>query len=362
METTFSKDAEYVSRKCRALSFLAAVAVVVIHSDATLTLTDLARWNVFLQKLCCQRFTQWAVPLFFMFSGYWFLKGSYARGRQRLVSFYQGKAFSLLMPYIVFAIVGSFLVLPLVIFNNYTHSRHLFAFTFLHGGVIESLDSLLGVSGPHPLMYGSLWYVKTLMVLFLFAPIWVAVRRKPFIFLLVGLFVFVLSVFAKGWPFWIGTSYFFFIGCYFGCHSRLVANYSIGIAGQAVLIALFASMVLAINDAGYIRIGNCGKLALENVSAIAWILGIWVLYDYMDCISFDKFCQYGKLSFWIYCIHMIFAQYVKSGWRYVFGISDISVVLIPFINAVIVLALSILSGSYLNRYFPRVFKFLTGGR
>ena len=67
MKTDFEFD--YLSRKCRLLSFVAALAVVAIHSDCTFVLDNPARWNVFVERLFCQRLSKWAVPFFFLMSG-----------------------------------------------------------------------------------------------------------------------------------------------------------------------------------------------------------------------------------------------------------------------------------------------------
>ena len=146
-------DFKYLSRKCRILAFLAAIAVVAIHSDCTMVLTAPAAWNVFAEKLYCQRLTKWAVPFFFLLSGVWFARGAYARGDDGYWGFLKGKSKSLVIPWIVFAIVGVALGTPLVVANNYlAHpDRSILVNTvFASGSVWETLDKTFGITMPQP--------------------------------------------------------------------------------------------------------------------------------------------------------------------------------------------------------------------
>lgn len=69
--------AENISKKMTVLSFCAMLSVVLIHSTSCLTVEHPARWNLFCQYLITRSFTYWAVPFFFLMSGYWFAKSDY---------------------------------------------------------------------------------------------------------------------------------------------------------------------------------------------------------------------------------------------------------------------------------------------
>ena len=63
---------ERLSRKVTWLSFVAMVCVVMIHSHAIGTFEHPAAWCVFLQTLLMRTATNWAVPFFFVVSGFFF--------------------------------------------------------------------------------------------------------------------------------------------------------------------------------------------------------------------------------------------------------------------------------------------------
>ena len=66
-----------VSRKIKVLSSVAMVAVVMIHSHALGTFERPAPWCLFLQTFLFRAITSWAVPFFFVVSGYFFAKCAY---------------------------------------------------------------------------------------------------------------------------------------------------------------------------------------------------------------------------------------------------------------------------------------------
>lgn len=60
-----------LSKKVSFLSFVAMVAVVVIHCNTIGTLPEPSRWNLFFQTVFSRMGTAWAVPFFFAVSGFW---------------------------------------------------------------------------------------------------------------------------------------------------------------------------------------------------------------------------------------------------------------------------------------------------
>lgn len=67
---------ESLSHKIKVLPFWAMISVLFIHSN-TLGAFEVASWNVFLQRLLTRSLSSWAVPFFFMVSGFWFANGNY---------------------------------------------------------------------------------------------------------------------------------------------------------------------------------------------------------------------------------------------------------------------------------------------
>lgn len=92
---------EYMSHKSRIVSFWAMVAVTLIHSNTIGTFPEASGWNVFAQTLFTRALTSWAVPAFFLTSGYWHAtksstRASCVRGAAALL---KKKCKSLVLPY-----------------------------------------------------------------------------------------------------------------------------------------------------------------------------------------------------------------------------------------------------------------------
>lgn len=92
---------EKISRKITVLSFLAMVSVVYIHHNAVGTFEP-ARWNAIIQGFLTRGISDWAVPFFFMVSGFWFARSRYVEdelgGYRKLIL----KRMKTLLPLILF--------------------------------------------------------------------------------------------------------------------------------------------------------------------------------------------------------------------------------------------------------------------
>lgn len=103
-----------VSQKMRDMSAVAMLAIVMIHSISILTFPEAASWNVYLQHLVTRRLTCWAVPFFFVVSGYWcFVKLSGGASQ-----FFRKKVKTLLVPYALWCLLGLVLIMPLTMVTN----------------------------------------------------------------------------------------------------------------------------------------------------------------------------------------------------------------------------------------------------
>ncbi len=69
----------FISQKSRVISVWAMFTVVMIHSNTLGTFPDAANWNVFIQRFLTRALSGWAVPFFFLNSGFWYAKGSSRR-------------------------------------------------------------------------------------------------------------------------------------------------------------------------------------------------------------------------------------------------------------------------------------------
>ena len=365
MRMSALSDTNYLSRKCRVLSFLAAIAVVAIHSDCTFVMDSPASWNLFIQKLFCQRLTKWAVPFFFLLSGMWFARGAYVKGHSGFGDFFIKKVKSLFIPWMLFAVIGVIVGTPLLAINNHvTHHPLLERSVFSFSGVWPILDHFFGITIPEPNSAGFLWFLRTLFVLFLFAPLWrLLVKISPWIFLM-GF------ICLKAFPnfdipcIYFGASHPFFLGVFLGAYRdsalmrmkvpRLI-SYIILLIGVALAV-MFAGM-----DAHY-----WSALPLAGLyNPLAPLLlgaGIWFVYDEVVKHIPRELPEWTNWSMWLYLTHNLIAAWFLAAMRFVLGKSDCMMVWLPFVNVVVATTLSLLLGKLVRRMSPKTFEVLCGGR
>ena len=168
---------EDFSRKMKVLSFAAMATVVLIHSKTNGE--NASDWNVFIQTFLNRGLSDWAVPFFFVASGFWF--GKQIEDMSPSCFFHQGygkfmrkKALSIIFPYLLWSVIGALLQLPLVCFNNHIKGRWLFQRTvFDANGAWGVIDNLLGITKAGPVGNMPLWFLRVLIIFFLLSPMWV---------------------------------------------------------------------------------------------------------------------------------------------------------------------------------------------
>lgn len=357
-------DFSYFSKKCRLLSFLAAIAVVAIHSDCTFVLDNPARWNVFVENLFCQRLSKWAVPFFFLISGVWFARSSYAKGAVGYLQFLVGKVKSLVLPWWLFAIVAMIVLTPLIIVNNHIGHLPLFERTIVaSNGVWDAVNSLLGITIPEPKWAGYLWYVRTLFILFLFAPVWrLLLKLSPWMFL-VGFLT--LKAFSFDIPsLYFGAAHTFFLGICLGAFGDSVLLRK-RVPSLVAFLLLAMGMALAVmwagKDAGWWSVSAPTRLWGELLPILLGC-GIWFSYDVLADSIPENLPECVKWSMWVYLFHRLFAAYFLAGMRFVLGKSDAVTVALPFVNLLLTMAVCIGLGYFLHRKCPKVFAVCCGGR
>ena len=338
-----------LSRKITVLSFLAMIGVIYIHHNAVED--GAATWNAVAQGFLTRGLTDWAVPFFFVVSGFWFARGAYVQGRQGFAQLWAKKARTLLVPYLLWAVIGAAIVLPVIVFNNHVTQRPLLSRSVLgHDSLWGFVDALVGVAGNGPQGNLALWYVRTLLIFFLLAPAWrVLVRCGKGVLLGLGL------VLALGLPeAWIPHT-----GLKFGSFGWLLLG--MGAADWMAAdrrLPRGAAIACGVAWAGLALAKAMGvSCGLERLIPLAGILFFWSVADWANLC-----CDFMKPTFWVYCLHGALAAYFLSGPLFVFGKSDVSTFLIMLLMPWANLAFCLVAAHAARRFAPRVYALLTGGR
>lgn len=331
------------------LSFLAMLSVMFIHSSAAGTDNYTFFENAILHFFGTS-LTSWAVPFFFCVSGYFFWYRKVVDWKEM----FKKKFRTLLVPYLIWALIGTLLALPLVIFNNYVSGRVLLERTvFESGSVIRGIVECFGLDG-HPRGNVPLWYVRSLISIFILAPVLVLViRRMKWIGFCVAIFLMWVIPF-KSIPYLInqarGLGYFYLGMMLSECDlSRMKVSWKwVGFSGLFLIILFVDDMKTHI-----------------FTPLLPLVLGgfIWACYD---VFVGERCCPHVpwavRQTFWVYCFHMIPMSYLLAAGRYCLGKGGAVAVLMMFTVPVLVFPISILVALGVRKFTPRGFQVLTGGR
>lgn len=347
-----------LSRKISVLSFWAMVSVVIIHSKA-LSGTP-AALNVFLQWFITRGLAKWSVPFFFAVSGYWF--GKWCDRQEVLSDFWRKKIRTLVLPYLLWAVIGTLMCLPLICFNNHVMHRPLFDRTVLgHSTIWDCVNNLFGITVHTPEGNAVLWYVRALLMFFVFAPIWRFARmHMPKLTMAVavlmvvvpGVYIPYLAIRTEWWGWILVGLLIDKVRIVLETHKTLPI-----ILGGGYIISVAAE---ACCEAGWLDYG-CYRPLFQQLIPFFGVPFYWILYDLFPKYS-KSFPVWFKWTFWVYCSHAIFMSYFMAAVFFVMGKSDIVLLATMLTTPFVGLFLGVVSALIVARLWPSGFKVLTGGR
>ena len=267
------------------------------------------------------------------------------------LGFVRKKARTLLVPYLLWAVIGAFLVMPVIVFNNHVNHLPLLDRTFLGaGGLWRDFDALVGVTRNGPIGDLALWYVRVLLVFFLSAPLWKAlVRCGKGVLLALGLALTLVA--PEAWIPGLAIKYSSFGWLLLGMGAAdWIADDRRLPRGAAILCGV-AWVGLALAKAFGVSHG------LERLIPFAGLLFLWSIADW-DRLWRD----WMRPTFWVYCLHGALAGYTLAGPLFVFGKGDVATFLIMLVMPWANIAVCLLLARLVRCRAPRLYAALTGGR
>ena len=275
------------------------------------------------------------------------------------------KVKSLVVPWLIFALLGVVLCTPLVVINNYMTHRAIWGRTvFNTHGIWEALNETFAITIPQPRQAGFLWYVRTLLVLFIFAPLWrLILKMSPWIFL-AGFICMKIVPNADIPCVYFGATHTFFLGIFLGAYrDSLFARKIIPLPVSLMLLVF--GMVLAVVwagfDAGYWTMSYWRRV-VYTLTPLLLGAGIWGLYDHVESRIPNRLPEFVGWSMWLYLTHSLVAGWFLASMRFLLGKTDNMMVWLPFVNILFTTTISILLGYWIKRCWPRVFASCCGGR
>ncbi len=362
MSVTISKT---LSSKIKAISFVCSLLVVLLHAYDHSFLTESNHCSYYVEKMLSLGICGIAVPFFFIVSGF-LIAHQYDDGvlySQLLKKRY----YSLIKPYFYWCIIYLFTYTTFTVYGNHLSGRTLNENTCLVMPLYSWVNPfrILGFDLFDFPTNGPLWYVRNLFFLALMSIVLLEVIRnramgRTVIALFTVLYLLHFIIPRPWWQFFqTGFSFkgllFFSIGIYL---QRFPITWR---PNFVFALALFFCWVLLALP--WKLSSNCSFVIL-HISFIIGCVALWSIYDFIPLRGKLESCRYTKYSFFIYASHyailnMLFCQKACTLLRkHVFD-SDL---MIYFLRFVVPVAISIGLAYTLEKYMPKIYRALTGGR
>ena len=364
---------ETVSRKIAVLSAIATVAVVIIHSNSLENIRDcvfmfwIGRTIAYLQH--------WAVPFFFMVSGFFFDRYFTEKSFwAHFPNFLFRKVKSLAVPYVLWGSVFGFITMtPLRIYVNHQHGDSLLAGTiFASNSAWDVIDKVLGISACN--FVEALWYVRLLIIVYMTAPIWIGLRKlSKFMLLLIGLtlvlgFSAVASEAADPEIVTIGGCFISVGGIGWMLLGMSVSAFKVEEIRLPTflffcsLLVWVAVSAIIINNRLHLGTWYPWMQEWYRIAPIFLILFWWGAYDFVPQLLPEKLPEWFGFRFWTYCMHHPVTAWVGGVVYAVFGHGMCGRVAFQLLVAPITIALCLGMGMLIKRNFIVAFRTLNGGR
>lgn len=283
------------------------------------------------------RFTEIAVPYFFIISGLFFFKYDYYQ-KGEYISMLKKKMKSLVLPFLIWNIFVAFILL--------------FYDLEKVGTSFHSIIYNLATSNWN----GPLWYIRDLIIIMFLVPIylWIFKVDNKWLYLII---FFVL--YYRWWP--IDTSIlstecqlFFFIG------GVLRKNYNILSYRLPKYILILLIIIWCLNCFDLIHING---INYHKINTIIGIIVFWNILNYIiNKHILDILFRLSKYSFIIYAMHFYIEKLLKQTIAYFFYgnnfVALLTYILVPFICVVIIVFIA----KKWKMVSSRSYNIVTGGR
>jgi surface polysaccharide O-acyltransferase-like enzyme len=351
-----------LSNKIKFFSFFLILLVVFIHSENLLVKFSTGNYiaqsysiNSFLQNFISNGLCRIAVPIFFVISGYlFFLKIEFTP--KGYVKKYKSRFYSLVIPYLIWSFYGILLYYLLQLLP-FTHK--FFTHNVMDYGIKEFIDSLL----VHPITH-QLWFVRDLILLVFFSPVFAILLKKagiPFLSLIFICWYFRLNYYLLSFE----SIFFFSLGSYFSI--RKISLEFLKLRQYSIVSLIFWILVLLIKTFILIRgwsNANWDSILLKT-SILFGIVGVWTYYDKLFLgvdIRMRKWWSVLSYSFIIYVFHDPLLTILQKGMFYISGYSQLASIVIYFSTPIMSVIISVLLGVILSERAHKMYKYLIGNR
>lgn len=323
-----------LSEKIKIASFICTVMVVFRHSR------NLQAFDISADSYCAfietvfSKITEIAVPYFFLVSGFFFFSQSYCKFCAYKTMFSK-KLRTLFIPFLFWNIVG-FIIFAFagqIGFNDYWYVY-----------IINILTSTWN---------GPLWYVRDLMTMIFFIPVygWIMNWGKWWLFTIVFIVLFHLWIpVACNWVSY--ESILFFFGGGILWRYPIVINYKTNRWVLGILFVIWMMRCIIFPNSWF----------LNKYNIILGIIVFWQLLNYLPKKIHNKCLKIAPFSFFIYVAHIFVVKIAKAGANHFFHGNDFVALITYFACPIITIALLFHLGKKWKKHFLSSYNLVTGNR
>jgi surface polysaccharide O-acyltransferase-like enzyme len=354
---------KYLSNKIRVISFLLMIGIVILHSFNLKTnfidgsVDVMIGYNSFIQNFFSKGVGTVAVPLFFMFSGFLFFKKIQTGKLREFIPKYKSRVKMLLMPYLVWSILGLLLIFSL---QSISFSKSFFVNDLVRDYTVpEILDKIF--LNPVPYQF---WFIRDLMLFMLLSPIlYLLVKRVGLLLLLV-----LLVLWAVGVDFCFCTNYallFFVIGAYLRVKKINISKVS-NKNYMLVFVIVYLGLITINTFLIHLSIENLllARILLIGI-VFSGIISVWIIYDKLyDHLGDWKYWikPFLPFSFFLFAAHEPLLLIIKKGVFFMGGQTEMMSLINYFVAPICTIVICVGVGMFMNKYVTKLYKVLSGNR
>jgi len=363
---------KYSSIKIRLLSFILIIMIVYIHgSNLSITFNDILSAknnlkintiNLFIQIFFSDGIARSAVPLFFLISGYLFFTGINNYNSFDRFYFYKlnHRSLTLLLPYIFWSIFGIILLLifqNIPIIKNYITDDNMLP-------ILKDLsyNELFIRIFFRPIPY-QLWFMRDLIALNLLSPlIYYQIRYYPsFSYIII---ILLLLIWLIGVPLHLlyYTPLFFYVG-------SIISLKNIGkLKPKKPLIFIFLFIWFAVLTLYTLLIiqYKYDITWLQKIAVLIGIIVVWYSYDIIFIQNNKLIYELSSFTFIIFVSHepvlTLCKTFLINLLKKINYYNSYCLLIIYIFLPIFIIYVNILLGSFLKRYFQKIFVIITGNR
>lgn len=346
---------QYLSDKIKVISFICILLVLYIHSTYGIEVFPEGSLYYYIQNMISRMLGRCAVPLFFMISGYLFFLHT-SHGLSSILQKMKKRIRTLLIPYIT----ASLIILLINIIVSVTPGISSFVnnpiFPLLEKGCFRVFYAVLFNDGSGLPTAFHLWFLRDLIILVLFSPIWYFLLKYlkwywiPIVFILDFFSFNYFPVYALSW---------------FSLGAALVKTDVTKERPFLGSVTILIYIALCLMQLFYPTMELWDKCVIPIT--LLGVISYWYFYGVIVSRSFSlqkhiwlaKACSY---TFFIYLFHLPLLNIFRKLIVLIGGNNQTGYFISYFISPPIFIFFAVLLGMCLKKYVPAFYKTIAGNR